>query len=110
MKSGEIVAYKKNIANEIKEGLLCVKENGQPVTPNSIKWYIAKLRKQTNVNFNFHSFRHTHATMLLEQGAIHARLGHSRLTTTMDTYAHITKKMKKDTTDIFEKMLRDNVF
>lgn len=41
---------------------------------------------------------------------IQARLGHSRLATTMDTYAHVTKKMKKDTIDIFEKMLRDNVF
>ncbi|WP_195943431.1 tyrosine-type recombinase/integrase [Enterococcus faecium] len=98
----------------IDSDFVCVKENGQPVTPNSIKWYTAKLRKQTKVNFNFHSFRHTHATMLLEQGAkpkeIQARLGHSRLATTMDTYAHVTKKMKKDTIDIFEKMLRDNVF
>lgn len=93
---------------------VCVKENGKVVTPNSIKWYTAKLRKQTGINFNFHSFRHTHATMLLEQGAkpkeIQARLGHSRLSTTMDTYAHVTKKMKKDTVDIFEKLLRDSAF
>lgn len=92
---------------------VCVKENGQLVTTNSIKWYTAKLRKQTKVNFNFHSFRHTHATMLLEQGAkpkdIQARLGHSRLSTTMDTYAHVTKKMKKDTVDIFERMLKDSM-
>ncbi|EGP5177133.1 integrase [Enterococcus faecium] len=27
---------------------------------------------------------------------IQARVGHSRLATTMDTYAHVTKKMKKD--------------
>ena len=37
--------------------------------------------------------------MLLEQGAkpkeIQARLGHYRLATTMDTYTHVTKKMKK---------------
>lgn len=41
---------------------------------------------------------------------IQARVGHSRLATTMDTYAHVTKKMKKDTVDIFEQMLRDNAF
>lgn len=97
----------------IETDFVCVKENGQPVTTNSIKWYTAKLRKQTKVNFNFHSFRHTHATMLLEQGAkpkdIQARLGHSRLSTTMDTYAHVTKKMKKDTVDIFERMLKDSM-
>ncbi|KRN65763.1 hypothetical protein IV70_GL002276 [Carnobacterium maltaromaticum DSM 20342] len=50
--------------------------------------------------------------MLLENGAkpkeIQARLGHSRISTTLDTYSHITEKMKKETVDIFEKMLKDN--
>lgn len=91
---------------------VCVKENGKPVTPNSIKWYTAVLRKKTGVDFNFHSFRLTHATMLLEHGAkpkeIQTRLGHSRLSTTMDTYAHVTKKMKQDTVDIFEQMMQSN--
>ncbi|PWS25588.1 integrase [Enterococcus faecium] len=41
---------------------------------------------------------------------IQARVGHSRLVTTIDAYAHVTKKMKKDTVDIFEQMLRDNAF
>ncbi len=84
------------------------------MTPNSIKWYTGKIRKQTGVDFNFHSFRHTHATMLLENGAkpkeIQRRLGHSRLATTMDTYAHVTQKMKKETVDIFEQMLKQNQF
>ena len=99
-------------ARYIPTDFVCVKENGSPVTPNSIKWYTAKLRKQTGIDFNFHSFRHTHATMLLENGAkpkeIQTRLGHSRLATTMDTYAHVTKKMKKETVDIFEQMLHKN--
>lgn len=88
---------------------VCTKENGNPVTLNSIKWYTAKYRKESGVDFNFHSFRHTHATMLLENGAkpkeIQVRLGHSRLSTTMDTYAHVTKKMKKETVDIFESIM-----
>lgn len=88
---------------------VCTKENGNPVTLNSIKWYTEKFRKQSGVDFNFHSFRHTHATMLLENGAkpkeIQVRLGHSRLSTTMDTYAHVTKKMKKETVDIFESIM-----
>lgn len=90
---------------------VCTKENGKPVTLNSIKWYTQKYRKASGVNFNFHSFRHTHATMLLENGAkpkeIQNRLGHSRLATTMDTYAHVTKNMEKETVDIFENILRD---
>ncbi|UQF11983.1 tyrosine-type recombinase/integrase [Vagococcus lutrae] len=88
---------------------VCTKENGKPVTLNSIKWYTEKYRKESGVDYNFHSFRHTHATMLLENGAkpkdIQVRLGHARLSTTMDTYAHVTKKMKKETVDIFESIL-----
>lgn len=88
---------------------ICTKENGNPVTLNSIKWYTEKYRKESGVDYNFHSFRHTHATMLLENGAkpkdIQVRLGHARLSTTMDTYAHVTKKMKKETVDIFESIL-----
>ena len=88
---------------------VCIKENGNPVTLNSIKWYTEKYRKESGVDYNFHSFRHTHATMLLENGAkpkdIQVRLGHARLSTTMDTYAHVTKKMKKETVDIFESIL-----
>ena len=55
-----------------------------------------------------HSLRHTHATLLLENGAnikdIQKRLGHSKLATTMDTYSHVTDKMKNNTVNIFEKI------
>ncbi|WP_413515832.1 tyrosine-type recombinase/integrase [Carnobacterium maltaromaticum] len=101
-------------SNYFDGNFICTKENGQPVTPNSIKYNVEKVRKLTGVDFNFHSFRHTHATMLLENNAkpkaIQTRLGHSRIATTMDTYAHVTKKMKKDTVDIFEQMLKNNSF
>lgn len=54
-------------------------------------------------HLNPHAFRHTHATLLLEAGATmketEERLGHSNITTTMDIYAHVTNKMKQDTTD-----------
>ncbi|MGO0916574.1 tyrosine-type recombinase/integrase, partial [Clostridioides difficile] len=43
-------------------------------------------------------------TVLLENGAnikdIQNRLGHSQLSTTMDTYSHVTDKMKNETVDI----------
>jgi ATP-dependent helicase/nuclease subunit A len=91
---------------------VCTKENGQPVTPNSIKWSTQKFRKLSGVEFNFHSFRHTYATMLIENGAkmkeVQRRLGHSRMATTSDTYAHVTKKMQTESVDIFENLLYKN--
>ncbi|SFB89898.1 ATP-dependent helicase/nuclease subunit A [Alkalibacterium subtropicum] len=89
---------------------ICTKENGSLVTPNSIKWHAEKTKKEMGIDFNFHSFRHTHASLLLESGAkikaIQERLGHSKIATTMDTYSHLTKKTKKETVDLFENLMK----
>lgn len=64
------------------------------------------------IRFNFHSLRHTHATLLMEAGAnikdIQKRLGHSKIATTIDTYSHVTENIKNNTVDIFEKMMSKN--
>lgn len=61
------------------------------------------------IKFDFHSLRHTHATMLLESGAnikdIQKRLGHSKLSTTMDTYSHVTDKRENETVTILESII-----
>lgn len=89
---------------------VCTKENGELVTTNSLKYLSRVVNYELGIDFNFHSFRHTHATMLLEAGAnikdIQERLGHSRITTTIDTYSHVTKKMKLDTVNIFESLIK----
>lgn len=89
---------------------VCTKENGEHITTNSIKYLSRVVNYELGINFNFHMLRHTHATMLLEHGAnikdIQARLGHTNISTTMDTYSHVTEKMKKDTVDILEKIIK----
>ncbi|GMQ60592.1 hypothetical protein AN1V17_49920 [Vallitalea sediminicola] len=89
---------------------VCTKENGQLITTDSIKYLSRVVNYEIGINFNFHSLRHTHATMLLEAGAnikdIQDRLGHAKLSTTMDTYSHVTKKMKKETVEIFENTIK----
>ncbi|WP_373471827.1 tyrosine-type recombinase/integrase [Carnobacterium alterfunditum] len=87
------------------------KENGKVVTPNVVRWYCNYGIKETGVDFTFHSFRHTHATLLLENGAkgkaIQERLGHSRISTTIDTYSHLTSKTKKETVKIFKDLMKN---
>lgn len=53
-----------------------------------------RLRQCTNVVFSPHRFRHTYATDLLRKGAgvetVKELLGHASITTTIDTYGHLT--------------------
>lgn len=95
----------------IESDHVCVKESGEPLTPSSMKYNTRKLTGSLGIPFNFHSLRHTHATMLMENGAkikdIQARLGHSRSAITIDTYSHLTEKMQKESVDIFERALDD---
>jgi integrase len=50
----------------------------------------------------FHDLRHSAATILLAMGVdakvIQERLGHSRISTTLDAYSHVTKSMQEDAT------------
>ncbi|WP_353511674.1 tyrosine-type recombinase/integrase [Vallitalea longa] len=89
---------------------VCTKENGKLITTDSIKYLSRVVNYELGINFNFHSLRHTHATMLLEAGAnikdIQEILGHAKLSTTMDTYSHVTNKMKKETVEIFENTIK----
>lgn len=95
-----------------ESNFVCTKENGTPITPNVIKYQCTRIHNTLGFPFNFHSLRHTHATMLLEHGAnikeIQARLGHKKIETTLDTYTHVTKKMDRETVDIFERMMNNS--
>ncbi len=57
-------------------------------------------------DFDYHSLRHTHATILLEAGAnpidVQHRLGHKNIEETLQIYAHVTSKMQDDTIKILE--------
>ena len=90
-----------------KADFVCRAENGDLVTSNSFKYVTKVVHYELGLQFNFHSLRHTHATMLIENGAnlidVQKRLGHSRPDTTAVIYTHPTKKMARQTVEIFEK-------
>jgi integrase len=57
----------------------------------------------------FHDLRHSHATLLLQQGEhpkiVSERLGHSSIAITMDTYSHVMPNMQKETADKLDDFL-----
>lgn len=60
------------------------------------KWCIAICKASGLKPIKLHGFRHTHASLLLESGMpikeVQARLGHSNVDTTLNIYAHVTRK------------------
>jgi hypothetical protein len=57
-----------------------------------------------------HGLRHTHATLLLEEGVdiktVSERLGHDSVQTTLELYAHVTPRMRGNAAARFESLLK----
>lgn len=83
------------------------RENGEYIQPRVMQHLGRVVHYQLGFKeFDYHSLRHTHATMLLEAGAnpkdVQQRLGHKNIEVTLQIYAHVTLKMQNDTIDILE--------
>ena len=70
-----------------------------------------KLIESTDLpDIRFHDLRHTHATLLLQQGVhpkiVSERLGHSTIGITMDTYTHVLPNMQKEAAQQFEQLIK----
>jgi ATP-dependent helicase/nuclease subunit A len=89
------------------EDLVCCRENGTPIISTSLSRYFQTLSDKMEIQFTFHSLRHAHATILLENGtdikSIQRRLGHSSSSTTLNIYSHVTKTMETNLVETFEK-------
>ena len=75
-------------------GLVFTTPTGRPTDPRSLNRMLAVLCRTANVRgVRVHDLRHTCASLLLAQGVdartIMEMLGHSTITMTLDTYAHV---------------------
>jgi integrase len=86
--------------------MVCIAENGEYTSTDSFKYCARIIHKELLLAFDYHSLRHTHATLLIESGAdvkdVQTRLGHSNIQTTLQTYVHDTEVMAARSVEIFE--------
>jgi integrase/recombinase XerD len=68
--------------------------HGHPLAYAAVYDLVLRLRRRTGIDFEPHLCRHTYATWLLRKGAgmesVKELLGHASITTTIDTYGHLT--------------------
>jgi len=92
--------------------LVCVRENGEFIIPRSMQHTSGVIHYQMDyMDFDFHSLRHTHASMLAENDVppkyLQERMGHSNLEVTMRYYIHLTEKMQAKGSAILKRMFDD---
>ncbi|RGB44787.1 site-specific integrase [Streptococcus pasteurianus] len=81
------------------------------ITKNSIEKQYKKIleRDATLKKIRIHDFRHSHASLLINQGedylVVKERLGHASITTTIDTYSHLYPSKQKDLADKLDDLI-----
>jgi integrase len=91
-------------------GLVFTSTIGTPLEPrNVVRKFHALLKKAGLPHSRFHDLRHSCASLLLAQG-VPARtvmdiLGHSQISLTMNTYAHVMPAMKQEAMDLMDSIL-----
>jgi integrase len=85
-------------------GLVFVAEHGTPLEPRNLVRHFKTMLKKAGLpeTIRFHDLRHSCATLLIAQG-VHPRvimeiLGHSQISTTMNTYAHVLPATQREAT------------
>ena len=104
-----IVPVQKCIGSQLERTkLVCIDKNGQYTSTDSFKYCSRTIHHELHLAFDYHSLRHTHATILVEAGAniknVQKRLGHADIKTTLQTYVHDTEKMGERSVELFEQI------
>lgn len=92
--------------------LVCCYKNGEPVKPRRVTEMFELLTKKADLpKIRFHDLRHSHASMLLNNGVnakIGAeRLGHSSVQIFLDRYSHLLPDMQRNAVDLIESKMNE---
>ncbi len=92
------------------QGLVFASGVGTPLGARNFTRVYHSLRKKAGVTqINFHSIRHTHATLMLKQGVhpkiVSERLGYANISITLNTYSHVIPGLQQAAVDNFDDAL-----
>ena len=81
--------------------------DGKPRDPDAVTRAFHDLMIELGISgVHLHTMRHTHATVLLEQGVhlkvVQMRLGHSSISVTADYYSSVAESLDSDAADAFD--------
>ena len=87
----------KNGDRWVDSGYVFVRDNGDMLHPDSVTQWLSGFSKKYGLPPIYpHKFRHTMASMLINDGTdivtVSKRLGHAKVSTTTDIYSHIIKE------------------
>lgn len=92
-------------------------DQGQIRSPNEVgrRWTyrVAKAQEKLDLpRITLKGLRHTHATILLELGihpkVVQERLGHTKISTTMDIYSHVAPTMQRNAIDLLARHVAES--
>lgn len=98
-----------NHKEKISDSFIFCKENGSIYSRQYVSKSFRKMCNSAGVKYkSFHALRHTHASILLSRGIhpkiVQERLGHSKISTTMDTYSHLIPGMQQLVVNVFNEI------
>ena len=90
---------------------VCLRPDGSLELPSTLGTICRKIAQKLDgfEGFHFHQLRHTYTSNLLANGAapkdVQELLGHSDVSTTMNVYAHSTRKAKRESAKLLDKVV-----
>lgn len=98
---------------QTKNTPLFARSDGKPYRPRSFNDYLKRVTKKLDLSprIHLHCLRHTHATILLEEGlslmALQERIGHYDVTVTLKNYGHVIRDKDTRSADEFSRYERE---
>jgi integrase len=93
-------------------GLVFASARGTPLDASNVNAQLRKLLEKAGLpRQRFHNLRHCSASLLLHAGVdmrtIMGRLGHSQLSLTMNTYAHLSPELERNAATALDRLLSE---